>query len=635
MSLQSKIVNLIFIVFLTYGALDYGVQRLFILPSFQTLEREAAGRNMDRVAQAIEREIQLLGVSATDWATWDDTYRFVQDHNATYREANLNPNALKSLEVNFLGIVDTAGTIAWAMGFDLRAEEPIDLPELPVDRWPTEHPLLALASPDSEHKGLLLSGRGPLLVAAKPILHSNREGPVRGAVILGRFLDVAAIAEQTQVRLAISILDGRPLEPEETAVIGELTPTGGTVIRELAETNRVYRVLPNVFGQPALLLRVEVPKTISARGQNAIRYALLSLFGAGAIIMIALIIGLRRMVLAPIQKLTQHAVTVGHSGDLNARLTLERRDELGVLAREFDHMVERLAEARKALIEQSYQSGIAEMARGVLHNIGNAITPLKVRIANLDGTLRDVPTAELRMALDEMTNPGTPPERRQDLEQFVNLAGREIATALEETTGQLTGVLRQVDYVQQILGDQERFSRAIRVLESLPAADLVRESTKILGDNWRQDIRFEINDGPRTVDALLGARVAVQQILVNLLKNAAEAIRERRPAEGGQITVDASPEFDEGREMVHLRVTDNGVGIEPTHLQRIFERGFSTKARASGLGLHWCAVTATAMNGKLYAESAGAGQGAVLHLLLPKAPDRPAAVETALGGDES
>jgi signal transduction histidine kinase len=76
--------------------------------------------------------------------------------------------------------------------------------------------------------------------------------------------------------------------------------------------------------------------------------------------------------------------------------------------------------------------------------------------------------------------------------------------------------------------------------------------------------------------------------------------------------------------MVHLQVADNGVGIDPTQLTRIFERGFSTKTRASGLGLHWCAVTAMAMDGRLYAESAGIGQGACLHLLLPRAPDRPA-----------
>jgi sensor domain CHASE-containing protein len=75
MSLQFKVIGLILVVFLGYGALDYAVQRLFILPSFQTLEREEALKNMDRTAQAIDREIAVLVQLTSDWASWDDAYR--------------------------------------------------------------------------------------------------------------------------------------------------------------------------------------------------------------------------------------------------------------------------------------------------------------------------------------------------------------------------------------------------------------------------------------------------------------------------------------------------------------------------------------------------------------------------------
>lgn len=632
MSLQSKVISLILVVFLAYGALDYGVQRWFILPSFQALEQEEAQRNMDRAVQAIQREAQHLAVSATDWATWDDTYQFVQDHNDAYREANLNLEALKSLKVNVLNIVDTSGRIVWGKTYDLHGEEELVLPELPGDRWPADHPLLALPGINSEVNGLLLTARGPLLMVAKPVVTSNREGPIRGSVIFGRLLNNAEIARQTEVRLTFSVLDGQPLGPEETAVVSELGDSDGTLIRESGEVDQVYRVLPDLFGKPALLLRVETPKAITARGQAAIRFALLSLLGAGLVILLVLMLGLRRMVLTPIQRLTKHAVAVGQSSDLTARLTLARRDELGMLAREFDRMVERLAATRRALVDQSYQSGIAEMASGILHNIGNAITPLKVRVVNLGDALRAAPAAELRLALTELADPNTPPDRRQDLERFVDLAGQELATVVNDATSELDGVMRQVDHVQQILGDQERFSRAARVLEPVLVLDLVRESVQVLGDEWRQGIRLEMGDGLHTVDALLGSRVALQQILVNLLKNAAEAIRERAPAEGGHIRVDAASEGHEGREMVHLRVADNGIGIAPEHLTRIFERDFSTKPRGSGLGLHWCAITALAMEGRLYAESAGIGQGACLHLLLPRAPEPPAAPTTPPGG---
>ena len=327
------------------------------------------------------------------------------------------------------------------------------------------------------------------------------------------------------------------------------------------------------------------------------------------------------MVLTPTRRLTEHAVTVGQRGDLSARLNLNRRDEFGVLAQEFDQMVERLATARKALIDQSYQSGIAEMASGVLHNIGNAITPLKVRVANLESAIREAPTVELPMALTEWADLETPPDRRNDLEQFIDLAGREIATVLDTAAGQLAEIARQIEHVQNILSDQERFSRAARVLEPMPVADLMHESVALLGDDWSREFQLELDARLTTVGAMWGSRVAVQQILINLLKNAAEAIQEHSAPPGtGRITVDADIEFSAGRSMVHLRIADNGIGIAPEHALRLFERGFSTKARSSsGLGLHWCAVTAAAMNGQLHAESAGVGQGACLHLLLPHA----------------
>jgi sensor domain CHASE-containing protein len=626
MSLQSKVIGLILAVFMGYGAFDYAVQRLFILPSFQALEREEALKDMDRAMQTIEREAQHLMVSTADWATWDETYHYVQDRNDTYREANLNAEALKSLKVNLLYIYNAVREPVWGMIYDVQAHEVISLAAFPTTALPEDHPLVSLPETRSRAQGLLLTERGPLLVAAKPVITSAAAGPVRGAVVLGQFLDAAAIAQQARVQLTVSILKKAGLQPEEAAIAAELGSGDRSILREDENIARVYRILPDLFGQPALLLRVDVPKAISARGQGAVRYALLSLLGAGLVILFVLVASLRYLVLGPIRRLTGHAVAIGQRGDLTARLSLNRRDELGVLAREFDQMVERLAAARKALVEQSHQSGIAEMASGVLHNIGNAVTPLKVRVANLESALREAPTAELHRALTELADPNTPPDRRGDLEQFVDLAGREIAAVLETTAGQLAGVAYQVEHVQKILSGQERFSRAARVLEPVPVAELARESVDLLGDDLRREFQVELDASLTAASAVLGSRVALQQILVNLLKNAAEAIRERSPPPGtGRIAVDARTESTEGGARVHLRVTDNGVGIPPETMSRLFERGFSTKSRpSSGLGLHWCAVTAAALGGQLQAESAGRGQGACLHLRLPQAGLQPA-----------
>jgi signal transduction histidine kinase len=172
----------------------------------------------------------------------------------------------------------------------------------------------------------------------------------------------------------------------------------------------------------------------------------------------------------------------------------------------------------------------------------------------------------------------------------------------------------QVDHVQQILADQQRFSRAERVLEPLALAELLAQTVRLLPDAMRQGLRVEIDPGLEAVGAVRAARVALQQVLGNLLINAAEAMQG-----AGRVHIAGGEEEVEGVRVAHLRVQDEGCGIAPEHLPHLFERGFSTKGRGSGMGLHWSANTVTALGGRLYAESEGPGQGATLHLLLPLA----------------
>jgi sensor domain CHASE-containing protein len=620
MSLQTKVLSLIAMVFIAFGALDFTVQRTFILPSFDALEREEAEKNLERALQALTREIDHLAISATDWATWDDTYQFVQDRNETYREANLNAEALGSLKVDMLYIYDTEGKAAWGLIYDADAEEALSIDPFSAD-LPADHPLVALPEVDSEARGVLLTERGPLMLAAKPVTTSVRGGPVRGAVVLGRFLDearIAALAEQARVQLTLVPLDGRDLSTEESSAAAQLGRSKRSLIRTGDGVDHVYGVVTDLQGKPALLARVDVPKAISARGRNAVRFAVLSLLTAGLVIVLVLVVGLRRMVLDPTRALTDHAVAVGERDDLSARITLERRDELGVLARELNRMVERLADARRRLLEQSYHSGVAEMASGVLHNIGNALTPLMVQAEGLTGRLRSAPVAELDLALGELARGDATPERQADLLQFAGLVSREVAQSLRQAEEGAAAVTRQVQHIGQILADQERFSRASRVLEPVTLDALLADTLTLAGDRVRARLAVEVDPSVAAAGTGQVARVALQQVFANLAINAAESV-DRAGRERGTLRIRAVPEAAGGQRTVHLEFTDDGAGIAPEHLSRIFERGFSTKPgkRASGLGLHWSANTVNGLGGRLYAESPGPGQGATFHVVIP------------------
>lgn len=625
MSLQYKISALLLTVFVLFGALTYTVQQLVILPSFLALERDDARKDVERVTQAIQRELTALAQQAGDWASWDDTYRFLEDSNSEFSESNLSKlSVFELLRVDLLYFIDVSGKVVWSVVYDRRTGEEIKLQELSDTFLTPDHPLTASTDKKRNHTGLLLTSHGPLLIVAKPSLDSNGKGPSHGTLLFGRFLDeqaIARIATQARVTLTAWPLQGKELGAEQAAVANELGKSSNSAIRANEHENRIYRVLPDISGEPALLLQVAAPKLISAQGRAANRDARIALAGAALLILLVLLVGLRLLVLRPIAELIRHANEVGRRDDLSIRLDTDRRDELGELAREFNQMIERLAEARKTLQEQSRKAGIAELASGVLHNIGNAITPLKVRVANLESVLRAAPVAELDMALAELDDACSASERRRDLREFLDLGTRELNSLVKTTIEQINGVAHQVEHVQKILSDQESISRAARVLQPVEVAALVSESVELLGAEIPRTLQINLHANLQSVGRVLGSPVALQQIMMNLLKNAAESIGVHTPsAHNGRIELTAAGENRDGGAVVRLCITDNGAGIAPENLSRLFQRGFSTKSRpTSGQGLHWCAITAAALGGKITIDSAGTGRGATVSLWLPKA----------------
>jgi len=619
MSLQAKVIGLLVAVFAPSIGLEYEIQQTVTLPGFIKLEREAATRNMERSIQAMERELRQLSLSASDWATWDDAYQYVQDRNQEFAAKNLNLEALRSLKVDALFITNTQGAVAWGAVYDLDLGEELHIAELPNGGLPPAHPLLALDSATAAVKGLLQTARGPMLVASQPILTSARQGPVRGAVIMGRFLDAdmtKAIAEAARVMLTIKPAGAPDLSSEETGYLSHLDPRGAPHITEAPELLRLYSVLRDVYGMPAVLLKVDMPRAILAKGRETLaRAAQLTVAGA-VIVLLTLITVLHYSVLAPVRKLTAHAVTIGEKDVLDSRLALDRGDELGQLAREFNVMVERLADTRLQLLDQSYRSGVAEMASGVLHNIGNALTPITVQVSSLTSMLKEAPLAEVDMAAEELTAGNAPAERATDLHQFLELAASDLAGLVRQAMQEAESLAGKVQHIAQILSDQERFGRAQRVLEPVRLDKLLEQSLDLIRRELRASIEVDIDASVAESGPTRTARIALQQVFVNLIINAAEAIQQAgRPR--GTLRISATRELADGQDVLHLQFQDDGPGIALQHLPRLFERGFSTKERSSGLGLHWSANTIAALGGRLYAESEGIGHGACFHLIVP------------------
>ncbi len=626
MSLKYKVSLLVSVLFLVSGLASVAVNQLVIMPSFLELEREQAERNTSRAVEAIHRDLTVLSTNVTAWAQWDESRLFMEGQNDAFVERELSVDAFASAEVDFMGFYRSSGEQLIHRQSGAADPSNAGLGVFQQAALPAGHPLLQHADILGDAKGLVGTPRGPMLVASRPIVSSSGSGPAAGVLIFGRLLN-------DETRQRISAQYKLELEIGAAASAEALdSPLGSPANWEPDESHRMITVqvdepgenltgettIADMDGKPIVTMRVRTPRDISARGKEASRFALATLGGVALAVLGVMLALIHVTVLNPIAKLTAHAVDVGRNDALHKRLAIDRKDELGVLAAEFDRMTDHLVEARQRLIDQSFVFGKSEMAGGILHNLGNAITPLMVRLSTISDRIKGAPCDELERAIEEIGSESGSAERRADLTRFVELAGIELVSLLREAHEHVRGGIVQVEHVQQILGEQARYSRAGGVAEAVEIAPVVRRVADGLSPELLRVVDFEIDPSVSAIGLVRGPRVEIQQVVGNLILNAAESIKSHCIS-NGRVRVRARREQDGDSRLAHISFEDNGTGITGEALSEMFHRRFSTKKRGSGIGLHWSANAVSAMGGRLFAESAGAGQGATLHLLLPLA----------------
>jgi two-component system NtrC family sensor kinase len=625
MSLRTKILLIIFPVVAVYTAIDYIVERQVILPSFVELENKKAATNMARCVEAVQSEINHLETFIADWANWDDTYAFVGDHNQNYITSNLGTVTFKDANLNLLYICDTTGRVVWGKVYDDQLQS-LSLKDFPADSLPPNHPLLSYCLGDEPNgcrskAGLLMTEYGPMLFAAKPILTSQRAGPARGFIIMGTFFDkelLQKLVNQTKIDFNFVAVE-KPESAADTIALRYIASARLPYLRHLdSNTMEGYITVADIRDVPVLLLRAQLPRDIYNRGLSAMGYTLFSGALTKFTFLVVLLLSLQLTVVGPISKLTAHTVRITESDNLASRLDMNRRDEIGILANKFDLMLEQLSKARTELIERSYKWGKAEMAAGVLHNLRNSLSPVVTRIGCMREDIQKAPLDHILTAQAQLVQENTPEERKADLQQFLELATSNLESLCRRMKTELEDLAGRTVQIERMLGTQDILSNVGGPVELTTIGQLVDDGMKMTKDALFKDISLQVAPSASKVGQFECDKISLSQVFANLLMNAAESIHRGGLAKGS-VTVDANTEKIDSIDFVHIRIKDNGEGIAPADLERIFERGFTTKQEkeVSGIGLHWCANTVGVMHGRLWAQSDGIGRGACMHLLLP------------------
>ena len=284
---------------------------------------------------------------------------------------------------------------------------------------------------------------------------------------------------------------------------------------------------------------------------------------------------------------------------------------------------EALRYSQQKLLETSRLAGMAEVATGVLHNVGNVLNSVNVSAGLVVEKLRRSKVSKLGKAAALLT------ERNGDLGDYLtnDPSGQKLPGYLtklsqylvEENTQLLSEVdllARNIEHIKEVVAVQQSYAKVSGVFENLQAAELVEDSIAMnIGAFERHGVTLERRFSPSP--AVRVDRHRVLQILINLLRNAKYALDDVQRIDK-RITVSIAPV---GEKSVHVVVKDNGIGISPENLALVFSHGFTTRENGHGFGLHSGALAAQEMGGSLRAESLGVRRGATFTLELPVASD--------------
>jgi C4-dicarboxylate-specific signal transduction histidine kinase len=301
-------------------------------------------------------------------------------------------------------------------------------------------------------------------------------------------------------------------------------------------------------------------------------------------------------------------------GQVQAR-TRELRQEI----QERKRTEEQLKKAQGDLVQSSRLAGMAEVATGVLHNVGNVLNSINVSAILVTDRVRESKLINLGRAVGLMR------EHAGDLGHFLDQdpKGQRLPSYLEQLTAHLTqeqadiateveSLRKNVEHIKDIVTTQQSYARVAGVIEIVQVTELIEDALRVnagaLDRHGVQIVRqYEPNLPMLRVD-----RHKVLQILVNLVHNAKYAC-DASEQKDKQVTVRVAN--GEGR--LKISVIDNGVGIPPENLTRIFNHGFTTRRNGHGFGLHSGALAARELGGTLLAQSEGPGRGATFLLELP------------------
>ncbi|MET3105750.1 diguanylate cyclase (GGDEF)-like protein [Oxalobacteraceae bacterium GrIS 1.18] len=363
MSIKGKTITAFIVGFCLMGLSVVALLQYKMRESFGAIEHKLALEQMQQLARNLNGELDSLDQVALDWGNWDETYAYMQHPSAAFTEHNFAALTLKTINIKYVGLLDTHHAVVFSQAVNLMTGEP----ENPVAFESTLNDLKKrLAVPGAESAkacGLDMSTVGPVLLCWEPIRKTDLTGNPVGSLVLARLLNntlLSKIQNQSNIKFDLT-----PLAIQESKTTGSQKNRLEAENVEFSKTEPgvLNGMFSNIAGEPILKIRLDFSKYLSAIGAEIIwtqvRTLILIILATG----IALYLCMQFFIFTRLQKMGAELKSIWRNGRWAERLELSRfSDELSELGNTINLMLGLIRQQTVELDKIAYTDSLTQIA---------------------------------------------------------------------------------------------------------------------------------------------------------------------------------------------------------------------------------------------------------------------------------
>ncbi|MCX9085816.1 MAG: ATP-binding protein [Candidatus Methanoperedens sp.] len=538
MNLRWKTLSLIGITFLFLFISLYSISSLIIVDGFIKVEHGIVERNVNRALGAINDDIGNLRKMNRDWAWWDDTYEFIEDKNPEYINTSLSDESIAGLQLDLIMYFNSTGDVVYSRGFDLDENKDVPISEDVIKLINTEDMLLTNNETKKDYSGIVLLPEGNLLISSYEILKSNGEGPSRGTLIFGKYLDedeLGRLSSIIQMSLTLDRLENKQLPEDFKDVVPLFSGENKIVVKPLNEMQVAgYTVLNDLNGFPALILRANLPREIYNQGKVSISYFLLFIIFVSLIFGIIIVWLIEEQVISRILRLNKDVTLIKTSKSPSKHVVVDGKDEISSLSTSINDMLESLehsqAEERKAQNElKKHLDHLEEIVEGRTAQLNRSIQEKEVLLREIHHRVKN--NMQIISSLLMLQSQNIEDEKYRDV--FIESQTRIYSMALIHEKLYQSKNFAQINFKEYIEGIVENIFESYNLNKNIT-------------------IKIDVENIPVLIDYAVPCGLIINELVTNCLKYAFPGGRK------GKIQISL---ISNDNDMIHLSICDDGIGI--------------------------------------------------------------------------